>query len=57
MSQIVSIKKYENQYVVYTNHVDDSIEPHMVDSEEEALEMAKRLLGEQEKQSNESSNN
>jgi hypothetical protein len=38
--------------VVYTNHEDDSIEPHLVDSEEEALEMARQLLGEQEKHGN-----
>lgn len=50
---IVSIKKYENKYVVFTSMEDDSVEPYLVDSEEEALERVKVLLGEQEKQSNE----
>ena len=58
MSKIVSIEEHDNgKFIVYTRHYDDSIEPRVVDTEKEALQVASEILGKQEKQSNESTNN
>lgn len=59
MSNIVSTKKYvdpitkESKFAVFALFADDSVEPiKVVDSIEEAQEFERKLLGEQEKQSN-----